>query len=240
MRNYSSTPLRQKNRTKYSRNFSNEIDILKYTGLLISILGVLAWITGTSFNFGYWAAAGYPAPPIQKSIQLIAFLGFIEPLYNWMAGALLTVITGLYVILMSARRKRKHKNSPEQYSPLRTWISSQIEFDRFTRKLGASIGITGVAFFLLLVVPLALWILAAILQGHSEFEKEMCSIRRTPTLPTIVTLGDGKAVAGKILDLSDKFIVLVDYEKAMTIGLGEKPQIITSTSFSSISCKENK
>lgn len=102
--------------------------LLKVTGLSISLLGVLAWIAGACYRYGFWEAANNAGPLSAATLQETALHGFISPFATWMraVGAILalSVITAL-----SGLRVKFNFPKPIAARPP-AWLSSRMGYDK--------------------------------------------------------------------------------------------------------------
>jgi hypothetical protein len=221
-------------RTKY---VSHSFDLIKYLAFFITILGILAWIAGQAFNYGYWNVAGWDGGPIiAPTLQSVAFLGFIAPFYNWIWGSIFLAVLGAYGFILALRSKRRKQDPHRFVLWARRWIEKNIEIDEEVGKLSGIVILIAIFLFGMLILPLAFWIIGAQHQGEELLKKQICQVRVAKTLPTSIKLADGTMVMGKILSRSDKFTILLDQESIHTITVGDSPRLLDSNNVLEIKC----
>jgi hypothetical protein len=88
------------------------------------------------------------------------------------------------------------------------------------------------------VLFLAGWIVGGLRQGHNQFIKDVCSIRKAKVMPTSIDLVNGKKLTGKVFDRSEKFTVFIDTAFLYVITAGEKPTLIDTTTLPPVECTQ--
>jgi hypothetical protein len=229
----SKSSLAQGNKGASSRT---KLDLLKSTALLITILGTLAWIAGEAFNQGYWGAAHHAGPISPISLQSMAFLGFVGPYKNWLWGVAAASMLGPYIALLSIERKNKSIQSFRWLASLRRWWKERFQFDKEILVFAIVLTLLGLLIFALIILPLLAWVIGAAHQGSNTFVKQVCELRITRKLPTVIKLADGRQISGKILDRSDKLVIVMDGAAIQVLTVAEKAQLIDSTSLQDIKC----
>lgn len=185
-------------------------DILKWLLFFISSLGILAWIAGAAYQAGYWGVVGLDGPLIPRSLQATALMGFIGSLTSWIyAPMVLLVLSVLILFLGIGLRRKENKNDTQVWLvKTRDWLSGRFSYDQ---SLGV-FGLTGMAFsygfLILLEIPLVVWSMSAYHQGEKLFKEDACEIRNGIKLGSRIKLAEGNSIEGRILDRSDKFVVI--------------------------------
>jgi hypothetical protein len=213
----------------------SELDLLKGLALLMTILGTQAWIAGEAFNYGYWNAAHWPGSAIQVPLQNMAFTGFVGPFYNWLAGGIFLFCLGPYIALMAIQSKNLRVKPAQWAVPILDWWRRRFTFDEATGKLAAVVTMLAVALFGVIIL-MSLWIVGALQQGANLFKTQVCQLRAAEALPTTIQLGDGSKISGRVLDRSDKVIVIMDREAIHVLAVGEKSQLLDSTRVADVKC----
>jgi len=77
-----------------------EQDLFKWIALVITLIGIFAWVAGSAYDQGYWDATAWGGALSRKTVQDIAFDGFAGPMLNWIVAFLLVAGGVAYVFLM--------------------------------------------------------------------------------------------------------------------------------------------
>lgn len=228
------------NRSKLRKNRAAEpasikLDPFKLIGLLISLIGIGAWIAGESYNAGRWSAAKDIGPIMQPTLQQTAFIGFIGPVMNWMIAAMVIVILGMLVGLASIQTRTTRK-PPKIAVAVGSFFQARFTVDGAVAEFGQIMMSLGFCFVVFVIVPLVLWVYFAYLEGAKSFQRNACEARYSKTFPSTVRLADGTKVTGRIIDQSDKENILLDQNSIYLVALGEKAQILSTTSVADVTC----
>ncbi|MFB0824497.1 hypothetical protein ACEU07_04305 [Chromobacterium violaceum] len=201
--------------------------LLKVTGLSISLLGVLAWIAGACYRYGFWEAANNAGPLSAATLQETALHGFISPFATWMraVGAILalSVITAL-----SGLRVKFNFPKPIAARPP-AWLSSRMGYDKSYAGLAVGFLVVACLLFSALLYPLAYWVVNSYQAGQAFFTKTTCSHRQQKSWPSSLVLDGGKLIHGWILDRTDKMLMLSDGYQIYTVSLGDKIRLMDTT-----------
>lgn len=90
--------------------------------------------------------------------------------------------------------------------------------------------------FSALLYPLGYWVINSYQAGQTFFTKTTCNHRQQKSLPSSLTLDNGKLMHGWILDRTDKMLMLADGYQIYTISLGDKVRLIDTTAIN-VDCK---
>lgn len=227
-------------RVKSSADSSIKIHKIHWSSFLpiiITVLGVGAWIAGEAFYMGYWSAAGIPAIT-SMSLQQTAFAGFAAAYYNWAWLPLAIGLCALYLAILAVDFKSRGPLKIKWLIKLKQWWNENIEIDKRLGKLVSSLLIAAILFFILILAPLTIWVVKAIGDGKDLFQKQACAIRVAKTLPSVIKLADGTTISGKVLDRSEKAIVFLSRTMIYVITInGEKNNLLDSTDLQHVKCQ---
>lgn len=65
---------------------------------------------------------------------------------------------------------------------------------------------------------------------------EACNARAAKNLNTVIKLGDGTKITGRMMEHSDKFALIIDQSAMSLVALGDKPQLVSTTSTLNMKC----
>jgi len=216
-----------------------KLDPFKLIGLLITLIGIGAWIAGESYNSGFWFAAKGIGPVMPPTLQQTAFVGFIGPIGNWIVAAVAISILGMIIGIMSIRSKSTSK-PPRLLLVIANFFKARFTMDSTSAGLSQILTAVGVCFVYFMILPLAAWIYFANAEGQNTFKKFVCEARVASSFPTEISLGDGAQIRGKIIDQSDKLNILLDKNSIYLVLLGDKPRILSTTSTAGTICPASK
>lgn len=186
-----STPLKQQD---------SGWDLFKFFGASITILGIIAWIAGRMYWWGYWDAAGFPAPPIEQSMQETALAGFVMPFKAWFYAIPILFFSGIYVLLLGVNFRKAHP-STQPKNVFSMWIRRKFVYDMSVGRIGFGLVFTSIGMVLMLL-SLSIWVAAAGNYGSMGFKEIFCT--SVPDNSTTIQLGNEQAISGRILSHSTK------------------------------------
>lgn len=217
-------------------------DPVKSIALALSLIGIAAWAAGTAYDQGYWSVVGWESPVNRRSLQDVAFVGFVGPIVNWFYACLYFICLGIYIFILefvSAAPVKVGKKPPRYFLELQNWIRKRKKFSPEVKKLCAVMFAGGIGFGGLIVLPFVMWVSAAYSDGRSHIKKDICYARSAKTFPTTIRLDGGGSLVGKILARSERISILIDKTFIYVIVIGEKSQVIDSTEIQSVECKQS-
>jgi len=208
--------------------------------ILISILGIGAWIAGEAFYAGYWNAVGIP-PIASRTLQQTAFAGFAAAYYNWTWIPIALGLFAFYIAVLAIDFKNRDPLKVLWIIRSKKWWDENIEIDRTLGKLFSALLISAILFFILILAPLTLWIVNAMEEGKRVFHRQACEISAAKVLPSVIKLDDGTTVAGKILDRSENAIVFLVGRSIEVVAVeGAKSRLLDSTDIKGNTCSKAK
>ncbi len=229
-----------KRRTKSEKSLKKELDFLKWATLVLSLIVAGSWMTGSSFLAGYWNVAGWNGPITPLSFQQVAYFGFLGPLQNWFYGLLVLFGFAVYVILISFRLNRGNSSPPKWLISVVTWVVKNIRLDASTAKPAAVAAAAIFSFAFFGLFPISIWFYAAHLTGEYQLRNEICKARTKKNFPTSLKLFDGTTIIGEFLERSEKVSVLLNSQAIYVVTVGEKPQLLDTTSVLDTQCNKPK
>lgn len=198
-------------------------DLFKYFGSSITILGIVAWIAGRMYWWGYWDAAGFPVPPVEQSVQETALTGFVMPFKAWFYAIPTLFFSGLYVLLLGICFRKSQPISLPKNAFL-MWIRRKFSYDMSIGRIG--FGLVFASFGLvLMLLSLSIWVVAASNYGENGFKKIFCAL--TQEHSTTIQLENQKIISGLLLSHSTKekqSIILSN--KEIHIVTGDSPKVL--------------
>ena len=227
---------------RVKRSVASSIRISKihwgsFLPIIITVLGVGAWIAGEAFYTGYWSAAGIPAIN-SMSLQQTAFAGFAAAYYNWAWLPLAIGVYAFYLGILAISFKSRGALKIQWLIRLKNWWSKNIEIDERLGRWVSSLIISAILFFILILAPLTLWVVKAMEDGKAAFLKRACAVKVAKTLPSMIKLADGATISGKVLDRSENAIVLLSRTMIYVIAInGEKNNLLDSTDLQYMKCQ---
>ncbi|MFZ6731196.1 hypothetical protein ACO0LG_04650 [Undibacterium sp. Ji42W] len=233
-----SKKIKFKIRAKSENSSKKELDFLKWATLIISLVAAGSWMTGSSFLAGYWNVAGWNGPITPLSFQQVAYFGFMGPLQNWFYGLLILLGFAVYMILLSIRLNRDSRPPPNWLFTSVTWIVKNFRLDASTAK-PAAMAVAGIfSFTFFIFIPVVMWFYAAHIVGEKQFRDEICMARTKKIFPTSLKLFDGTTITGEFLERSEKVSVLLNNQAIYVATVGEKPQLLDTTSTLETKCNK--
>jgi hypothetical protein len=65
---------------------------------------------------------------------------------------------------------------------------------------------------------------------------EICDARAAKNLNTVIKLGDGTKITGRMMEHTDKLALIIDQSAISLVALGDKSQTVSTTSTLSFKC----
>lgn len=218
-----------------------KFEVLQWLMFIVTILGIFAWISGAAYLMGYWGFIGLEGPIIASTLQQTALIGFIGAITTWLYAPTVVLGIGLILLLMGIRFKRQPKvkelDVNSWRSHIRAWVIGRFGYDREMGLFGICAVALSYLFIFLVVVPLIGWSIAAHHEGNESFLKETCKIRTETAIKAVVFTMNGKVMSGKIIDRSDRVVVLSDGFKVHVLTIDKVPTLSYSIEIPTVDCK---
>ena len=208
--------------------------LFKVAGLSITVLGICAWIAGSSYLDGYWAQLANAGPLSHPSLQDTALKGFILPYIAWLKVVVYLVITSVVMLIIGIRWKTRAKTAQHKKASVLSWLPLSHARDF---RLIAFLFFLIALYLFCLIYYLGQWINNAQEIGRQAFSAQACSRQQAKAPPTTLTLDNNQTLSGWVLDRSDKFLMLADGYRVYTIAIGDKVKLIDTTTLS-LDCKK--
>lgn len=221
---------------KDSRSVIGSADATKWIALLITILGIQAWIAGASFLSGYWGVAGLPGPFNPKSLQETALYGFIGAFKNWGVLGLVIFLLGPFFILIGFSLRRTKNAQLKKPSKFQIWFESKWVFDRNIGRFGAAFMMAGIIYVIGFLIPMALWSVASDIDGQVSFKRDVCTLRAGKAVIATIPLNGGSNVKGEIIDRTQTMTAVLQENAIQVVSAGEKQQLLYTITLPEIKC----
>lgn len=215
--------------------------MLKWLMFIVTVLGIFAWISGAAYLMGYWGVIGLDGPIIASTLQQTALIGFIGAITTWLYAPTAVLGIGIILLLMGIRFKRQPKvktlDADSRRYRIRAWLIRHFGYDREMGLFGICAVALSYLFIFLVVVPLIGWSIAAHYEGKESFLNETCKVRAdTAVKADVFTIND--KMSGKIIDRSDRVVVLSDGVKVHVLTIDKVPTLTYSIEIPTVDCKE--
>lgn len=209
--------------------------------ILITLIGIYAWIGGQAYLAGYWNAFGWDGPIVKLSLPETAFFGFSRTLSNWVGAVAFLLALGVYGLLMELWTSRGViEQLPRRPSRLESWIRQGKPIDATTKAVFAGSVLAGLFLGAMVLGPLTAWVNSAIAEGKSDAREIVCHTRRTAVLPSTLILSDKSTLTGRFLERSDKLSVVIDRSNIYVVSAGDNPKILDKTNVGNFVCPDTR
>ena len=190
------------------------VDWMKFSSVLISLLGVLSWIAGYAFELGFWRAAGWPGPLLSPPVPVVTLNGFIYAFHSWLLAmlSLPLLAVGLLILRRVSQRKAVIEAAP---------VSQKARLQ--------SLPLALLCFGLGLLLPLSLWVVGAMEQGKDYFSQLSDNLGEHQQLPSRFSLASGGEIRGRILAQTERSVILLTPCGVTMLALGAPAQILSHT-----------
>lgn len=227
------------NRQGVEKTFNGGWDAIKWIPLVMSIVGVFFWITGTAYEEGFWSFISSDGFLIAKSFQQVALLGFVGPIQLWLAIVIFLSGMGLLLLATGAISLWLNLKSLKIFSFLNSWLSKETVSNRNYVLFPTSVfllgGISAIVIFLTIILAGG-----AYKMGKKNFAQRVCAIRKTTSFPSVVHLSDGSQIQGFFISRSEKISVLLNDKGIYVTTASSKPQLLDFTNTAGVNCETKK
>jgi hypothetical protein len=220
----------------------NSVDAaVKGLPILITLIGIYAWIGGQAYLLGYWNAFGWDGPIVKLSLPETAFFGFSRTLSNWLGAVAFLLALGVYGLLMELWTSRGVvEQLPRRPSRVESWIRQGKPIDATAKAVFGGSVLAGLFLGAMVLGPLTVWVNSAIAEGKRDAREVVCHTRKTAVFPSSLILSDKSVLIGRFLERSEKFSVVIDGNYVYVVSAGENPKILDKTSVGNFACRDAK
>lgn len=225
--------------TENKANNHLQWDVIKWiTPIILSMIGLFLWVAGTAYEAGFWHFLGISNSPVSITFQRTAFSGLFGPISTWINALLIVSAYGailFFIALFFSSIAQKKRPVPKFIAAIQKWlhetVSENPEVFNFSIFL-IFFGFIGI----FTILPLAAAVHFAHNEGIEYATKEICKAKTEKKLKSTIYLHDGRKVDGNFWERTEKFSILVNEKEILIVSVGDKPQILDTTSIVDVKC----
>lgn len=219
-----------------------KFEVLKWLMFILSLLGIFAWISGAAYLMGYWGVIGLDGPIVAATLQQTALIGFVGAITTWLYAPTALLGVGIIIVLLGIQFRQQPKDKKSDTNSwrfrIRKWLALRFDYNSEIGLFGVCAVVIGYLFIFLVEVPLIGWSIAAHDEGKKSFFKQTCKIRSGTTVKAEVFQINGKTMSGRIIDRSERVVVLSDGFKVHVLTIDKVPALNYSIDIPPLACTE--